>query len=330
MIRNIVLLITSLALLSSCTHKGDSSKRMAHFEKAADSDIGVSIVHIESGKAVNYNEQERFQMASTVKIPIGIYLMHLAQEKKINLDKMIQVEPGDLVLGSGLMGYFLSRSGLSMSLYNMFEPMIAISDNSATDMILKEIGGPKAVYGFLKSHDLGDIMISRSIEEIYASSGGVKSWPDRKSLTLTKRLELIKAVPEDQKQIAYKAFYEDPRDTTTTAAMSMLVAKLYKGELLDKEYTGLMLDVFAKERFSRVRDVLPKGATLISKTGTWYDNQSKGAQYNYMGETGIITLPGGEHLAFAIYLKSDHSNVAKQKRAIGEVMKWYLSAGCRE
>ena len=36
--------------------------------------------------------------------------MHLAETKQINLDKMVNIEPGDLVLGSGLMGYFFIKT----------------------------------------------------------------------------------------------------------------------------------------------------------------------------------------------------------------------------
>lgn len=325
MIRHVVILITYIVLsfvLSSCTHKTVSVQNMHHFEKMAASDIGISITHIETGKTFNYKERERFQMASTVKVPIGIYLLHLVEHKKIDLDKMVRVEPGDLVLGSGLMGYYLSKPGLAISLYNMFEPMLAISDNSATDIILREIGGPQAVYSFLQKHNLGDIMVNRSIEQIYASSAGIKLWPDRRDLTLTKRLALIQAIPDDEKQRAYKTFYNDPLDTTTPAAMSMLMAKLYNGELLNAEHTKIILDVMSKDKFSRIKNILPKNMKLLSKTGTWWDNKSKGIHYNYMSETGIITLPDNEgHIAFAIYTKSDHSTVEKQKKAIESVMK---------
>ena len=233
-------------------------------------------IHIESGKSFEYKSNEHFPMASTAKVPIAIYLMHLAENKKINLDKMVPINPGDLVLGSGAMGYFLSRPGLAISIYNMFEPMLAISDNSATDMILRQIGGPSAVYKFLQQKGISDIMISRSIEQLYSDSSGLKSWPARTSLTLMDRKILLDKMSDTDKTKAYEAFYNDIRDTATPSSMTTLLTKLYNAELLNSEYSKMILDVMAKGTSSRLKKLLPKDTKIAYKTGTWWDDKSSG------------------------------------------------------
>ena len=93
-----------LLILSACTHKTNTlPNQIQKLEKQSASIIGISAIHLETGKSFSYHENENFPMASTVKVPIGIYLMHLAQHKKLNLNKMIPIEPSDLVMGSGLM-----------------------------------------------------------------------------------------------------------------------------------------------------------------------------------------------------------------------------------
>ena len=279
------LIILTLFLLSACSHKiGTLPDHIQKLERQSDSIIGVSAVHIESGKSFFYNENDHFPMASTVKVPIGIYLLHLAENNKINLDKMVRIEPGDLVLGSGFMGYYLSRPGLSMSIYNMFEPMLAISDNSATDMILRQIGGPKAVYKFLQKNSISDLLVSRTIDQLFTDSSGVKAWPSGAALTMSERVKIRDEISDTDKIKAYGEFYHDIRDTTTPAAMTLLLTKLYNKELLNAKYTKMILDVMGKDAFSRVKASLPKDVKLASKTGTWWDNKSSGKKYNYLNE----------------------------------------------
>ncbi len=204
----------------------------------------------------------------------------------------------------------------------MLEPMLAISDNTATDMILRQIGGPKLVYKFLQKNDISDIVVSRSIEQLYSDSSGLKAWPPRTSLTLLDRIKILKDIPDETKIKAYEKFYHDIRDTATPAAMTMLLTKLYNKELLSAEYTKMVLDIMGKERFSRIKTSLPKDIKFANKTGTWWDNGSSGKKYNYMGEIGIITLPDNKgHIAIAIYLKSDRSDIEKQKSAIGKLAR---------
>lgn len=313
-------------LLTACTHKHDINyaiKEIQKLERKSSSYIGVSAVHMESGRALNYREKERFQMASTVKVPIAIYLLHLAENKKINLDKMISIEPQDLVLGSGLMGYFLSRPGLSISIYNMFEPMVAVSDNSATDIILKQIGGPKAVYDFLCQNNLDDIRVNRTIDQIYLDSSGVGSWPLQNKLTLLERRALINMVPMLDKMKAHKDFYNDSKDTTTPEAMTHLLVKLYKGELLNPQYSEQLLNVMSNNSHSRIKKVLSIGTKTSSKTGTWWDDVED-KRYNYTNEIALITLPTGEHIALSIYTKSENSSLERQVAALEGITKVLL------
>jgi len=317
-----IILIFTLLFLSACTNKPNINslpQYIKKLEKQSSSIIGISAVHIETGKSFGYKDNEHFPMASTVKVPIAIYLMHLAENKKINLDKMVHINPRDLVLGSGAMGYFLSRPGLAISIYNMFEPMRAISDNSATDIILKQIGGPAAVYKFLQQKGISDIIVSRSIEQLYRNSSGLEAWPAGIALTLMDRKSLLDKMSDTDKSKAYKAFYNDLRDTATPSSMTRLLTKLYKKELLNAEYSKMILNVMAKGTSSRLKKLLAKDTKIAYKTGTWWDDKSSGKQYNYTNEIAIITLPDNlGHIAIGVYLKSDNSNLQKQLNAMSK------------
>ena len=97
-----------------------------------------------TGKAIEINADEVFPSASIIKIPIAFELM-----RKIN-DSSKTKEPITLqdkrmytdefkTLGSGKLQY--TQSDVNYSLNHLADIMISESDNSATNMILYEIGG---------------------------------------------------------------------------------------------------------------------------------------------------------------------------------------------
>ena len=73
---------------------------------------------------------------------------------------------------------------------------------------------------------------------------------------------------------------------------------------------------------SRIKKLLPNDIKIAYKTGTWWDNTSSGKKYNYTNETALITLPENKgHIAISIYIKSNHSDIEKQKYASEKAAK---------
>ncbi|MEJ0054614.1 MAG: serine hydrolase [Bacteroidota bacterium] len=109
--------------------------------------LGLSAIHVETGKRISQNEQGSFPMASSYKIPIAIELFNKIDSGKLALDQLIPIETSDLHPGSGLMSERFSWPGntkppLALSVRSLLELMLLISDNSATDVCLRLAGGP--------------------------------------------------------------------------------------------------------------------------------------------------------------------------------------------
>ncbi len=230
---------------------------------------------------------------------------------------MVDVNQNDLVLGSGYLGYFLSRPGLKISLYNLFEPMLSISDNSATDIILSHIGGPFAVQNYLSSHHLDDIKISNYIEGLYEASNGLDVGELKKQPTLLQKKKHITKVPQKIKQQYHFNFYNSPDNTTTPYAMAYLMLKLYKKQLLDDLHRSYILNVMSNSTKSYIKKSLPTEVNVSSKTGSWWDI-SNNKSYNYIGEVGLMRMGNGDVVIFALYAKSNNSSQAKLQDALNE------------
>ncbi|MGH7505168.1 MAG: serine hydrolase, partial [Longimicrobiales bacterium] len=99
--------------------------------------MGVAAVHLETGREVYLNHADRFPMASSYKVPIAVQLLTRVERGEIRLDSMIAMEPADLHPGSGTLSELFDDPGVVLSLRNYLELMLLISDNSATDVVLR-------------------------------------------------------------------------------------------------------------------------------------------------------------------------------------------------
>ncbi len=133
------LLFFSIPLVAADDRLQNELTRLA---KVTNGEVGLTAIHIESGRRVDLHASDRFPMASTFKVPIAVQILSKVDRNEIRLDQMIEIEPGDLHPGSGTLSNLFKQPGVSLSVRNLMELMLLISDNSATDIVLRLAGGP--------------------------------------------------------------------------------------------------------------------------------------------------------------------------------------------
>jgi len=283
--------------------------------------VGASAIHVETGRKANLRAGERFPMASTFKIPIAVELLARVDEGNERLDRLIQVEASDLHPGSGMMTdtfgipMGVGRPGVSLSVRNLLELMLLISDNSATDVLLRELGGPEAVNRRLRASGIEGIRVDRPTALLIADWVGVQGLPPAGQWTPDLFRKKMAEVTPEQRRAASGAFNADPRDTATPEAMARLLGMIHRKELHKPDSAELLLDVMrrCKTGDARLKGLLPAGTVVAHKTGTI------GASAN---DVGIITLPGGAgHVAIAVFVKSSEKPAAERERAIAEIAR---------
>ncbi|MBS0236159.1 MAG: class A beta-lactamase [Proteobacteria bacterium] len=311
------LVLAACVRIETKTEQNTFQSTMAALEVQSHSQIGLSAVNMETGKKLEWRADERFKMASTVKLPIAVSVLHLIETHKLTLDKMIRIEPYELVPGSGKMGYFLTKPGLELSIYNLLEPMIAISDNTASDILLAEVGGPQAVRQYLYNNGLTDIWIDRTILQLFLDSSGLTYIPSQKQRSLQDWKKRFDAVPDEVELRIAERLHGDTRDTTTPKAMTALLSQIQEHKILQPREAELLLEIMShtENKSPRIGKLLPKEAKLMHKTGSWW-----GAVHNYANDVGIIVTPKGEHIAISVYTASEGgSSLEMQAQAIAEV-----------
>ncbi len=221
-------------------------RELARLAMISGGTMGVAAIHIESGRSAFLNPDESFPMASTYKVPIAVQLLHRVDQGELRLSKMIDFEPGNLSPGSGTISRLFDDPGLSISLHNLLELMLLISDNSATDSCLREAGGGASVTRRMKDIGIEGIRVDRSTLHLISDWIGIEEVPSRAALSLDKYAELRAAVPEAAREAAREGFDDDPKDTATPRAMGVLLGKIWNGDILSEKSTELLLDIMER------------------------------------------------------------------------------------
>lgn len=194
--------------------------------------LGVSAHDTGSDNRIDYRENERFAMCSTFKFLASAAVLARVDRKQEELNRIVKFNKSDLVPNSPVTE---KHVGDGMSLGAICEAAITRSDNTAGNLILDSLGGPKELTKYARS-SLGDATFRLDRRET----------------------ELNEAIPDD------------PRDTITPAAFLKDLQKTALGDALTKSSRDQLVEwlLANKTGDKRLRAGLPKDWSVGDKTGT--------------------------------------------------------------
>ena len=176
--------------------------------------LGFAALDLESGELVAIEGDNPFPMASTVKVAVAA-------------NYLAQVEHGRRSLDDRIGG----RSARSL-----MEAMLIHSDNYATDLLLRDIGGPRTLQSWLTQAGITGLRVDRNIAQLLAARRDLK----------------------------------DVRDSSTPRAMVTLLKAIDDGSLLQPWSRSYLLGLMGRcmTGKNRIRGLLPAGTRVQNKTGT--------------------------------------------------------------
>lgn len=194
-----VMITLSFFLLTFSGHaeENDLITTVQQVEANLDARVGITVEDKETNQNWQYHADDRFPMNSTFKTLACAALLARVDSGQEQLERIVTFDENEIVTYSPITE---ARVGpLGMSLGELCEATMSMSDNSAANFILEAIGGPQALTQFLRS--IGD-EVTR-----------LDRW----------ETDLNEALPGDE------------RDTTTPNAMAMTLEQLVLGETLSLE-----------------------------------------------------------------------------------------------
>ncbi len=278
--------------------------------------LGVGIHHIETGREVFVGSGDHFPMASAVKVPLAVELLHQVDQGRLRLDSMITLEPSDLHPGSGTLTRLFDDPGVALSIRNLLELMLLISDNSATDILFRVVGGGERVNARMAALGVRGVSADRPTLNLIADAVGITNLPPEGQWSPGLFRSLPRPRTDEERKAAVDRFYADKRDTATPEGMTTLLRKIFKGEALSPASTALLLDIMyrCETGDARIKGLLPPDIRVAHKTGT--------LGLGVAADVGIIELPNnGGHVVVSAFVKRSTRETPVQERAIAQAAR---------
>ena len=218
-------------LPKASARKAPTEELMA-LEAKAQGRLGVGILDTATGELVGHRPDERFAMCSTFKLPLAAEVLRDVDAGRRKLDQFIAFSKDDMVSHAPVTGANLAAGGMTIG--ELAKATQITSDNPAANLILRELGGPAAV------------------TQRFRLAGDPVTRIDRYE-------SMMNFVVGD-----------DPRDTTSPAAMAGLIARYLTTEYLSKASKDLLIDWMVETRTGakRLRAGFPPEWKAGDKTGT--------------------------------------------------------------
>ena len=209
-----LLLAARPAVAATSPELAPLQQQLAAIVQSQPTELGIAAFDLTSNSSLCINCEAAFPMASTVKVAVAAAYLS-------------QVDYGRRSLDDNIGG---SRASALM------EAMLIHSDNGATDRLIRNLGGPAEVDGWLRFHGLTGIRVDRTIAQLLSAKRDL--W--------------------------------DVRDSSTPTAMIELLKKIETGDVLKPASHAYLLNMMGRcmTGKNRIRGLLPAGVRVENKTGT--------------------------------------------------------------
>ena len=188
-------------------------QQLASLVSNKSADVGIAAIDLNTGETVSIKGNTPFPMASTVKVAVAALYLAQVDHGRRSLDDTIN----------------------GVSARTLMRRMLIHSDNRATDILLKDLGGPTALHDWLQQSGVTGLRVDRTIAQLLS---------DKRDLW-------------------------DRRDSSTPTAMVDLLKRIYRAELIKPQSRNYLLDLMAQCETgkNRMKALLP-GVPIEHKTGT--------------------------------------------------------------
>ncbi|HZO92108.1 MAG TPA: serine hydrolase [Chthonomonadaceae bacterium] len=248
-------------------------RRIAGIVGRVEGIMGVAVRDVETGEEIGIRADEPFPMASVCKTPILVEAYRRAESGTLSLDKRVEISRATRTFGSGLFNFF--DEGLTPTVRDLILMMIVVSDNAATDLVLKELGGPAAVTEAMRQLGLPAIHLDRTIRQLLAD---IYAAIDSRTCDLD--YFALEALRTEDSELAAKL--RDPeaaragiraatqgRDTATPRDIARLYAQIARNECASPDSCAAILQTLERQQLKgRLPRELPPYTRFAHKTGS--------------------------------------------------------------
>lgn len=202
--------------------------QIQEIDQHLDGVMGIAIEDLTTGDHFFLHENEVFAQASSIKITVLANLYLQAQQGKLKLTDLYTVQSADLVPDSDIMNG-LTPGVTRVTLRDLATMMVAVSDNSATNVLIDKVG-MQNVNAMLDSLGLSHTRLRRKMMDLDGARQGREN-------------------------------------ISTPREMMQLLDAIYHGKVLNKESTADFFKMLSTGKASFIPRDLPPELRVANKPG---------------------------------------------------------------
>jgi beta-lactamase class A len=243
--------------------------QIAAMARDAPGRLGVTIVDTSLGTHVAIHGDDAFPLASTGKLAIALTAFRRADQHRFNLD---------------------DRVSITSTYWRLIRAMLVENDNTASDFVLRTVGGPSAVQGVLDRLGFRGFSIRKTEAELASDTR------------------------------AGRTFARGGDNAATPDAVAALLQGITEQRMLHEDSTYEMMTMLEAARTSpnRLRAGLPSGTVLAHASGT---SATIDGVTDATDDAGVFTLPDGRRIVVVVFLSASPADSTTRDAILAHVAR---------
>lgn len=259
--------------------------RISGLTTAIDARWGVYAKCLETGEEVAIEADRPLETMSVIKLSILAELFNQVNAGTLSLDERITVTVDDVQAGTGIIR--LLDAGAGLTLRDLATLMIVVSDNTATELILRRLGGRSGVNALMQRYGLGTRLEVDSAHEWFAAAARAES--------------VVKFHEDDMVHFGLSS----ARD------MGKLLEMMMRGQVVSQAASAQMIQMMRSQLYaSRLPRDLPLSYRLPHKTGD--------LPPLIQNDVGIVEA-GGKHIVVVVFASHHRGDGLLLDQTIGRI-----------
>lgn len=301
-------------------------KEIVTIEQQSKGRLGVALIDLKDRKQWSHRGAETFPMQSVFKLPLAVAVLQQVEAGKFKFDQPITVTRKDFSLFRSPLVKAFKGERNDYPLSELIRLAAGESDNTAADLLMREIGGPQVVTKMLRDGGITGISVDRYERQFQPEIYGLRGFAWGETVDEQRFRAELKAMKPQPRTAALSAALKDKRDAATPEASALFLEAFAKGNWLRQPAHAAFLDKVISESkigADRIKAGLPAGSRLAHRTGLGLTVDGINHATN---DIGIATLPDGRRFAIVVYLAGSRAEANEREAALAAVARLAVSA----
>lgn len=245
---------------------------------------GIYLKCLETNEEIAIHADDQMDTMSVIKIPLMVEAFRQIEAGKFKLTDRVTLRNDDKRPGTGIIRSL--DEGVALTIHDLVTLMIIVSDNTATDLMFRQVGGIEPVNDLMKSYELAQ---TRAV-------GTGKTWFDA--------LRSAPSAEEFHRKGDHPFGLSSPRD------MGKLLERIKTGNAVSKQASDQMLSIMRGQVY---RTRLPKyvtNFTIPHKTGDFLP---------YIGNDVGIFESANRNIVVSVFTANHFGSGPNLEDAIGRI-----------